>query len=132
MPQATFQIIQLHNPSTNQKKEIVDCLEPESQEERGNFALWGNEWFAKNNKEIPGEKYTVIATYNKKIIGITMLWKSPYCENKWLIEGLYVMKDYRNKGIGLSMMEKILSIAKNIGANHIYANIKKWEKSYNI
>lgn len=83
-----------------------------------------SDWFS---DKIVGEKIT-IATEHKShnmFVGVVRFWKTPYCNNKWLIEGLEVVPVFRRKGIGSSMLVCGLENARNLGIEKVSANIAR-------
>lgn len=41
-----------------------------------------------------------------KSVGEVRLWRTPYCDHKWLIEGLEVIAPKREQGIGKLLVKK--------------------------
>lgn len=79
--------------------------------------------------KIEGEKITVIAeeTYkggNREIVGVVRFWKTPYCNNKWLIEGLEVILHKRRQGIAEQMIKYGLKELRQKGVKEIAVNIR--------
>ncbi len=109
--------------------QIIDLLskilcfeEPERIESIKKF--W-SEWLS---NKIVGEKITIFAEEidkdNKKnAVGVVRFWKTPFCNNKWLIEGLEVIKPKRGLGIGESMVQYGLNQLKINGIEKVSANI---------
>lgn len=79
--------------------------------------------------KIEGEKITVIAeeTYkegNQEIVGVVRFWKTPYYNNKWLIEGLEVILHKRRQGIAEQMIQYGLKELRQKGVKEIAVNIR--------
>lgn len=92
--------------------------EPERYQDFEDF--W-SDWF---NDKILGNKITIIAIHNEETVGTARFWQSPYCNNKWLIEGLEVIETYRKKGIGKSIVNYgINELIKN-NIDKVYSHIK--------
>ncbi|MGL4338436.1 MAG: GNAT family N-acetyltransferase [Turicibacter sp.] len=84
-----------------------------------------NEWFY---DEIPGEKMTIIATIDDEIVGIVRFWKTPYYQDKWLIEGLKVMRTTRRQGIATKMIQYGITQFREKTSDDLFVNIA----NYNI
>lgn len=86
------------------------------------------EFFEKWHKDvIPGDKIT-LALYEEngneqQIVGVLRMWQSPYCDNKWLLEGIEVKLDKRRHGYGKYMVDKGLSLLKEKAVKEVYLNI---------
>jgi ribosomal protein S18 acetylase RimI-like enzyme len=50
-------------------------------------------------------------------------WRSPYCDNKWLIGGLEVIATERRKGIGKSMVAEGIRILQSRTGEKIFVHI---------
>lgn len=81
---------------------------------------WWEDWFL---DKIPGDKLTIIAEEKNNIIGVTRFWKTPFCNNKWLIEGLEVIPPERRKGIGKSIVTEGIRILLNTTNEKIFVHI---------
>ena len=57
------------------------------------------------------------------IIGVTRFWKTPYCNNKWLIEGLEVIPPKRKLGVGKSIVKHGISLLHELTDENIFVNI---------
>ncbi|MCK8061147.1 MULTISPECIES: GNAT family N-acetyltransferase [unclassified Fusibacter] len=99
---------------------ILNVFEYEYDEEKQSNAKWFSDWF---NGIVKGEKFTVIALQDEKIIGICRFWSSPFCDNEWLIEGLETKKCYRNIGLAISMINYGINELKNREVSKIQSNI---------
>lgn len=53
------------------------------------------------------------------------MWRTPYCGQKWLIEGLEVIAPKRGQGIGKLLVKKGIELLSNQGIKRISANINK-------
>ncbi|MCM1991619.1 GNAT family N-acetyltransferase [Oceanirhabdus seepicola] len=73
--------------------------------------------------KIPGEKITIIAKEKNEIIGVTRFWKTPFCNNKWLIEGLEVIPSKRRSGVGKSIVEHGISLLHDATDENIFVHI---------
>ncbi|MCH4886042.1 GNAT family N-acetyltransferase [Acidaminobacter sp. JC074] len=83
--------------------------------------------------EIPGKKYT-ISLYEDQvtsdnIAGVLRIWQSPYCDDKWLLEGIEVRYDKRRKGYGKKLVQKALEILKNLSVAEVYLNVNNTNNS---
>jgi len=99
---------------------VLSVFEYETEEERQSNAIWYSDWFS---GVIKGEKFTVIAAQNDKIIGVCRFWSSPFCNSEWFIEGLETNKCYRNLGLATSMINYGLNELKSRGESRIQSNI---------
>jgi L-amino acid N-acyltransferase YncA len=100
-----------------QLSQVLTYEEPENFEE---CLKWWEEWFS---NKIPGDKLTIIAKAQNNIIGVKRFWKTPFCNNKWLIEGLEVISPERKKGIGKSIVMEGIRILQNTTNEKIFVNI---------
>jgi L-amino acid N-acyltransferase YncA len=96
--------------------------EPELLDNSKNF--W-NDWLS---NKISGAKITLVAEVidedDKQLsIGVVRFWETPYCGNKWFVEGFEVISPWRRKGIGKLMIEYGLETLKGMGLENVYANI---------
>ncbi|WBW99312.1 GNAT family N-acetyltransferase [Oceanirhabdus sp. W0125-5] len=92
-------------------------------EEPENFTScikWWNEWFT---DKIPGEKITIIAKEKNQVIGLTRFWKTPFCYNKWLIEGLEVIPPKRRSGVGKAIIKYGISLLNDVTDEKVYVHI---------
>ncbi|WMM23924.1 GNAT family N-acetyltransferase [Tissierella sp. MB52-C2] len=85
-----------------------------------------NDWFS---NKIEGDKITIVTEKTNKdnkqsLIGVVRFWKTPYCNNKWLIEGLEVIATERRKGIGRTMVKYGLDILRKSGIEKISVHIR--------
>lgn len=101
----------------NQLSQVLTYSEPENFEECGK---WWEQWFY---DKIPGDKLTIIAKEENNIIGVTRFWKTPFCNNKWLIEGLEVISPKRRKGVGKAIVTEGIRIFKGITNEKIFVHI---------
>lgn len=82
-------------------------------------------------ERIEGEKLTIVAAeYNctsndRELVGVVRLWRTPYCGNKWLVEGLEVIAPKRQQGIGKTLVEEAIKLLSYRGVNSISVNIGK-------
>lgn len=86
-------------------------------------------WIDWLDNKIEGEKITVVAQEinednDKKFVGVVRFWKTPYCNNKWLVEGLEVILPERRKGIGKSMVQYGLEILIEMGVKEVSVHIR--------
>jgi RimJ/RimL family protein N-acetyltransferase len=100
-----------------QLSQVLAYSEPE------NFKSYLEFWEKWFSDKIPGEKLTIIAEEQNAVVGVTRFWKTPYCDNKWLIEGLEVIAPERRKGIGKSIVMEGIRILRNMTDEPIYAHI---------
>lgn len=96
---------------------VLTYSEPENFEDCVN---WWEGWFS---DKIPGNKFTFIAKVQGNIIGLVRFWKTPFCNNKWLIEGLEVIPPERKKGVGRSIITEGIRILRNSVREEIYVHI---------
>lgn len=79
------------------------------------------------SNKIEGDKITIAAeetdNNNHRLVGVVRFWKTPYCNYKWLIEGLEVISTKRRKGIGRAMVECGLDKLRKYGIEKVSANI---------
>ncbi|WP_350344784.1 GNAT family N-acetyltransferase [Proteinivorax tanatarense] len=108
------------NDMVIEKMAMVYCYEEPGQIESVK-EYWSN-WLTGENE---GDKLTVVAEDIKEqcLAGVVRFWKTPHCGNKWLIEGLEVIKPKRKSGLGKSMVEYGLNFLKSKGVDKISANI---------
>lgn len=115
-------------PDNSKEVDVIQALatvlcyeEPEMMESSVEF--W-NSWL---HNKIEGEKITIIAeeAENNEIVGVVRFWKTPYCNNKWLVEGLEVISTNRRKGIGRNMVKYGLEKLREKGIKEVSANIRK-------
>lgn len=110
-----------NNRAIGDLAEVLSYEEPEMLETYKGF--W-NDWLS---NKIIGEKITIVAEQtdnsNQRLVGVVRFWKTPYCNDKWLIEGLEVISIMRRKGIGGSMVSFGLNKVKELGIKNISANI---------
>jgi len=62
------------------------------------------------------ESVIYVAEENKKLVGFTQLYpqfSSTRMKNAWLLNDLYVLKEYRGKGISKQLIEKAKQLAKD-------------------
>lgn len=81
---------------------------------------WWEDWFL---DKIPGDKLTIAAEEDGEIIGITRFWKTPYCNDIWLIEGLEVISTKRKRGIGKAIVQHGISLIQERSDDDIFVNI---------
>lgn len=106
--------------SIKQLSKLLAYSEPERIDDF--YEFWKN-WF---EDKIPGEKFTVIMseTKNSEVIGVVRFWKSPYCNNKWLIEGLEVIENKRRLGIGSKLVKEGIKNLILMKVPEVYVHIK--------
>jgi ribosomal protein S18 acetylase RimI-like enzyme len=98
--------------------EVLTYSEPENLEDCIRF--W-EDWFS---DKIPGEKLTIIAEENKTIVGLTRFWRSPFCDNKWLVEGLEVIPTRRKQGIGKAIVNYGIIFLRKFALEKIFVHIR--------
>lgn len=81
---------------------------------------WWGQWVS---DKIPGDKITIVAKEENNIIGVVRFWRTPFCNNKWLIEGLEVIPPKRRNGIGKAIVTKGIRILKGITNEKIFVHI---------
>lgn len=74
------------------------------------------------NKMLDDENIIILAYYiNKTIVGYILIRKM--ANNTCLLDGLYVEKEYRNKGIGNSLLKEAISRIKNMNVKYVDINV---------
>ena len=68
------------------------------------------------------ENIIILAYYiNKIIVGYILIRRTD--NNTCLLDGLYVEKEYRNKGIGKSLLKDAISRIKNMNVKYVDINV---------
>ena len=101
---------------------IATFLSRAHQEEVEEGVAFFNKWF---HQDIPGEKWTLIITKGDQVLSLTRLWKTPYCGNIWLHEGLEVHEDLRRKGLAKALTKLAMSLLKERQEEALQANIHR-------
>ena len=74
------------------------------------------------NKMLDDENIIILAYYiNKIIVGYILIRRKD--NNTCLLDGLYVEKEYRNKGIGKSLLTEAILRIKNMNIKYIDINV---------
>ena len=74
------------------------------------------------NKMLDDENIIILAYYiNKIIVGYILIRRTS--NNTCLLDGLYVEKEYRNKGIGKSLLTEAISRIKNMNIKYVDINV---------
>ena len=74
------------------------------------------------NKMLNDENIIILAYYiNKIIVGYILIRKTD--NNTCLLDGLYVEKEYRNKGIGKSLLTEAILRIRNMNIKYIDINV---------
>ena len=74
------------------------------------------------NKMLDDENIIILAYYiNKTIVGYILIRKM--ANNTCLLDGLYVEKEYRNKGIGNSLLKEAISRIENMNVTYVDINV---------
>ena len=74
------------------------------------------------NKMLDDENIIILAYYiNKTIVGYILIRKM--ANNTCLLDGLYVEKEYRNKGIGNLLLKEAISRIKNMNVKYVDINV---------
>ena len=74
------------------------------------------------NKMLDDENIIILAYYiNKTIVGYILIRKM--ANITCLLDGLYVEKEYRNKGIGNSLLKEAISRIKNMNVKYVDINV---------
>lgn len=97
--------------------EVLTYSKPEALQDCIKF--W-EDWFS---DKIPGEKLTIIAEDNKSILGLTRFWRSPFCNNKWLIEGLEIIPTRRKGGIGKAIVNYGIILLRKYDIDKVFVHI---------
>lgn len=74
------------------------------------------------NKDKIKNKEILVACDESKIIGLCSFSCTPVFANSIYIEDVVILKDYRRKGVGLSLIKKVLEIAKSKGLRRAFTN----------
>lgn len=99
---------------------VLNLFEYEDENEKQSNAKWFSDWF---NGVVKGDKFTVVASQNEKIIGMCRFWCSPFCDDEWFIEGLETKKEYRNFGLATSILIHGFDELKSREVTKIQSNI---------
>lgn len=74
------------------------------------------------NKMLDDENIIILAYYiNEIIVGYILIRRTS--NNTCLLDGLYVEKEYRNKGIGNSLLKDAISRIKNMNVKYVDINV---------
>ena len=74
------------------------------------------------NKMLDDENIIILGYYiNKTIVGYILIRKM--ANNTCLLDGLYVEEEYRNKGIGKSLLTEAISRIKNMNVKYVDINV---------
>ena len=74
------------------------------------------------NKMLDDENIIILAYYiNEIIVGYILIRKM--ANNTCLLDGLYVEEEYRNKGIGKSLLTEAISRIKNMNVKYVDINV---------
>ncbi|MDY3800610.1 MAG: GNAT family N-acetyltransferase [Bacilli bacterium] len=74
------------------------------------------------NKMLDDENIIILAYYiNEIIVGYILIRRM--ANNTCLLDGLYVEKEYRNKGIGNSLLKEAISRIKNMNVKYVDINV---------
>ncbi|HHY15197.1 MAG TPA: GNAT family N-acetyltransferase [Firmicutes bacterium] len=88
-------------------------------------------WQAWFSDQIPGEKLTIVAAEGgatiaeQQFVGVVRLWKTPYVENNWYLEGLEVIAPRYRQGIGTALVQKAISVCFDLNVDSIISNVNK-------
>ena len=74
------------------------------------------------NKMLDDENIIILAYYiDEIIVGYILIRRTS--NNTCLLDGLYVEKEYRNKGIGNSLLKEAISRIKNMNVKYVDINV---------
>lgn len=74
------------------------------------------------NQMLDDENIIILAYYiNNIIVGYILIRRTS--NNTCLLDGLYVEKEYRNKGIGKSLLTEAISRIKNMNVKYVDINV---------
>ena len=74
------------------------------------------------NQMLDDENIIILAYYiNEIIVGYILIRRTS--NNTCLLDGLYVEKEYRNKGIGNSLLKDAISRIKNMNVKYVDINV---------
>ena len=74
------------------------------------------------NQMLDDENIIILGYYiNKIIVGYILIRRTS--NNTCLLDGLYVEKEYRNKGIGKSLLTEAISRIKNMNIKYVDINV---------
>ncbi|HHX27800.1 MAG: GNAT family N-acetyltransferase [Bacillota bacterium] len=102
------------------------CLAASQPDRTVDHKRFWEEWFS---EDIPGSKLTVAAILRKpenvshSVVGVCRLWKTPYLDGRWFIEGLEVMPGMRRRGIGTRLVRRCVDAALGLGIAKLHAHI---------
>lgn len=99
-------------------QQLSILLAEEEPERLEDFNRFWKDWF---NGVIPGEKHTLIAEKEGKIVGVARLWKTPHLSLGYLVEGLQVARDYRKQGVGKKLLKDAENYLREKGEQYIYS-----------
>lgn len=102
--------------------QLAELLAEEEPDRINDFMMFWKDWFQDKQN---GNRFTIIAkeSTGDKVIGVARFWQSPYCDNKWLIEGLQVFSSRRGKGVGRALVEHGIKKLKEKNVEHMYVHI---------
>lgn len=121
-----FRVEEYIHPIDKNTKETVSqlatLLAEEEPDRINDFTMFWKDWFQDKQK---GNRFTIIAkeAAGNKIIGVARFWQSPYCDNKWLIEGLQVLSCRRGEGVGKSLVKNGIKLLKEKDVEYLYVHI---------
>jgi ribosomal protein S18 acetylase RimI-like enzyme len=110
-------------------EELSELLAEDEPERISDFREFWTNWFV---FRFPGKRITIVAreivdsspfSYEGRIIGVVRLWQSPYCDNKWLIEGLQVSHSKRRNGIGKALIEYSINLLHKHQVKEVFSHI---------
>lgn len=123
---------------------LAQCLACSKPDRLDDFRAFWDDWAA---GRIPGCKITVVAWEGgpplpcagsaahtgftdgnpslPTALGVVRLWESPYCGDKWFVEGLEVLESHRRRGIATKMMERAIRELRSMNATEtLYAHVR--------
>jgi RimJ/RimL family protein N-acetyltransferase len=101
--------------------ELTECMAAGEPERYDELLDWNKtEWTNINHEK----KAYIVAEINSRIVGFIRIWHSPYI-NKWMDDGMIVVPEYQNKGIGYTLVLKAVELAARMGVSILYCHIPK-------
>ena len=98
---------------------VMACDDEEYRYEE--FLTWIREDFKKIDHS---RKAYIMAEAFGRIVGFIRVWHSPH-NSKWMNDGMVVLPEHRNQGVGHRLVVEALRLAKDMGAECVYLHTWK-------